>query len=90
MLRVWGGIVLVYRDRNSEVVDFASRYAQGYEGLSALEYEISSKIWQLSHERPTVGLTGYLSSVAPPMGPGRPQQQPKFTSLRRVGNARLG
>ena len=82
-LTVWGGIVLVYRDRNSEVVDFASRYGRGYEGLSALEYEISSKIWQLSHERPKVGLTGYLTSVAA-MGPGRPQPRPKFTSLRRM------
>ena len=48
---------MVYRDQSSEVINFAERYLQGYEGLSSLEYELSSKIWQLSNDKPRIGLT---------------------------------
>ncbi|MFQ5845512.1 MAG: GldG family protein [Planctomycetota bacterium] len=85
-LQVWGALVLLYRDRAPVVVDIASRYGRGYEGFSGLEYEISSKIWELTHEKPTIGLTGYLSRQAPPnpYAPPRPGGQAEFTGLRRL------
>jgi len=86
-LQVYGGIVLVYEDRESEVINIAERYNQGYEGLSVLEYEISSRIWQLTNEKPKLGITGYLERQAAGGNPfqrqgGRPQ--PEFQSLRRL------
>ncbi|MHC4958097.1 MAG: Gldg family protein [Planctomycetota bacterium] len=84
-VQIYGGLVLVYQDRSSEVINFAARYGQGYEGLSSLEYEISSRIWQLSNEKPKLGLTGSLmSKPAMPMGPRGQAPQPKFSSLRRI------
>jgi len=83
----WGSIVLLYRDKKSEVIDIASRYPQGYEGLSGLEYELSSRIWQLSHEKPTLGITGHLASPPPggnPMNPMANQPRPMFQGLRSV------
>ena len=82
----WGSIVLIYQDKQSQVLNIASRYPDGYEGLSGLEYEISSRIWQLDNDKPTLGITGYLASTPRPnprnpMG-GRPQ--PEFTLVRRV------
>jgi ABC-type uncharacterized transport system involved in gliding motility auxiliary subunit len=87
VVNLYGAIVLLYRDRASEVIDIASRYRQGYEGLSVLEYEISSRIWQLSNERPTLGLTGYLAVEPPSRFPGAPPQgpaRPEFEGLRRL------
>jgi len=85
VLQVYGGIVLVYGAKKSEVINFAARYLQGYEGLSSLEYELSSKIWQLTHEKPKLGLTGYLASMpAMAMGPRGRQPQPKFQGLRAL------
>ncbi|MHC4954042.1 MAG: Gldg family protein [Planctomycetota bacterium] len=86
-VRVYGSIVLLYRDRQSEVLNIARRYPEGYRGLSGLEYELSSRLWQLSHEKPKLGITGHLSNMpAPnpmnPMGGGRPQ--PMFQGLRRL------
>jgi ABC-type uncharacterized transport system involved in gliding motility auxiliary subunit len=88
-LQVYGSIVLVYRDRASEVIDIAQRYPQGFEGLSVLEYEISSKIWQLTHERPKLGLTGFLERPGgqpgmPPQFGGGGRPRPEFTQLRRL------
>jgi gliding-associated putative ABC transporter substrate-binding component GldG len=84
-VQVYGGLVLVYQDRSSEIINFAARYGMGYEGLSSLEYEISSRIWQLSNEKPKLGLTGSLmSKPAMPMGPRGQAPQPKFSSLRRI------
>jgi ABC-type uncharacterized transport system involved in gliding motility auxiliary subunit len=86
-IQVFGSIVLLYRDRASEVIDIAERYAGGYEGLSILEYEISSKIWQLTHDKPKLGLCGYLTSPPPSQFPGMPprgQPQPRFNGLRRL------
>jgi ABC-type uncharacterized transport system involved in gliding motility auxiliary subunit len=88
-LQVYGSIVLVYRDRASEVINIAQRYPQGFEGLSVLEYEISSKIWQLTHERPKLGLTGFLERPGgrpgmPPQFGGGGQPRPEFTQLRRL------
>jgi gliding-associated putative ABC transporter substrate-binding component GldG len=86
VLQVYGGIVLVYRDRASEVINIAERFPAGYEGLSVLEYEVSSRIWQLSHERPKLGLEGYLEGVppGPPMGPNRPPPRSEFQGVRRL------
>jgi len=88
-LQVYGSIVLVYRDRASEVINIAQRYPQGFEGLSVLEYEISSKIWQLTHDRPKLGLTGFLERPGgqpgmPPQFGGGGQPRPEFTQLRRL------
>jgi len=83
----WGSIVLLYRDKKSEVIDIASRYPQGYEGLSGLEYELSSTIWQLSNDKPTLGITGHLSSPpmgANPMNPMANRPRPMFQGLRSV------
>ncbi|MHC4931201.1 MAG: GldG family protein [Planctomycetota bacterium] len=86
VLQVYGGIVLVYRDQASEVINIAERFPAGYEGLSVLEYEVSSRIWQLSHERPKLGLEGYLEGVppGPPMGPNRPPPRSEFQGVRRL------
>jgi ABC-type uncharacterized transport system involved in gliding motility auxiliary subunit len=87
-LQVYGSIVLVFRDQASEVINIAQRYPQGFEGLSVLEYEISSKIWQLTHDKPKLGLTGFLErpggrpGMPPQMGGGQPR--PEFTQLRRL------
>lgn len=88
-LQVYGSIVLVYRDRASEVINIAQRYPQGFEGLSVLEYEISSKIWQLTHDKPKLGLTGFLERPGgrpgmPPQFGGGGQPRPEFTQLRRL------
>ncbi|MHC4848949.1 MAG: GldG family protein [Planctomycetota bacterium] len=86
-VQVWGSIVLLYGDRKSEVINIASRYGQGYEGLSGLEYELSSRIWQLANEKPTLGITGHLSSVPPggnPMNPTANRPRPMFQGVRRV------
>ncbi len=84
-LEVFGSIALIYRDQKAEIIDIAKRYPQGYEGLSVLEYEISSKIWQLINDKPTIGLCGYLASTPPQQGmPGRGgQPRPEFEGLRR-------
>ena len=87
VVNLYGAIVMLYRDRASEVIDIASRYPQGYEGLSVLEYEISSRIWQLTHERPTLGLAGYIAVEPPAQFPGAPPRgpaQPEFEGLRRL------
>jgi len=83
---VYGSIVLLFRDRKSEVLNLAQRYPEGYEGLSGLEYDISSRLWQLSNDKPTLGLTGYLSSMPPmnPMNPMGGRPQPMFQGLRRL------
>jgi ABC-type uncharacterized transport system involved in gliding motility auxiliary subunit len=83
-LQVYGSIVLISGDRASEVINIAERYPEGYEGLSVLEPEISSKIWQLTHERPKVGLTGYLEREAGRANPmmGMPQPRPEFAGFR--------
>jgi ABC-2 type transport system permease protein len=86
-VEVWGSIVLLFRDRESETIDLAARYPQGYEGLSGLEYELSSRIWQLSNDKPTLGITGHLASAPPnanPMNPAAGQPRPMFQGLRRV------
>jgi len=84
-LTVYGGIVLLYRDQKSEVINIAQRYPQGYQGLSVLEYEISSKIWQLTNDKPQIGICGHLAAEPPPMmrmrGGGQPR--PEFQGLRR-------
>ena len=79
IINLYGSVVLIYRDRESEVLDIAANYRRGYEGLSGLEYEISSRLWQLSNDKPTLGLTGYLvrQPQMNPMNPmkiGQPQQ----------------
>jgi len=87
VLKVYGSIVLLYRDRSSEVIDVAVNYQQGYEGLSGLEYAITSRIWQLSHDRPKLAITGNLTRPAPARFPGAPpqgQEQPEFQGLRRL------
>ncbi|MHC4547539.1 MAG: Gldg family protein [Planctomycetota bacterium] len=87
-LQVYGSIVLIYRDKSSEVINIAERYPQGFEGLSVLEYEISSKIWELTHDKPKLGLTGHLErpggrpGMPPQFGGGQPR--PEFTQLRRM------
>jgi len=88
-LQVYGSIVLVFRDQASEVINIAQRYPQGFEGLSVLEYEISSKIWQLTHDKPKLGLTGFLERPGgrpgmPPQFGGGGQPRPEFTQLRRL------
>ena len=84
-LQVYGSLALIYRDQKVETINIAQRYPQGYEGLSVLEYEISSKIWQLANDKPVVGLTGFLATTPAPMGmPGRGgQPRPEFEGLRR-------
>jgi len=85
LINAYGSIVLLYLDRHSEVIDVASRYREGYEGLSALEFEISSKLWQLTNEKPKIGLCGQLSGGgrgANPFAPA-PQDRPEFMTLRR-------
>jgi gliding-associated putative ABC transporter substrate-binding component GldG len=88
-LQVYGSIVLIHGDRASEVINIAERYPEGYDGLSVLEYELSSAIWQLTNERPKVGLTGYLEKEGhgnPMMG--MPQPRPEFQGLRtKLGDA---
>jgi len=83
---VYGSIVMLYRDRQSEVLNLAQRYPEGYEGLSGLEYDISSRLWQLSNDKPTLGLTGYLENNPQPnpMNPAGGRPQPMFTGLRRL------
>jgi ABC-type uncharacterized transport system involved in gliding motility auxiliary subunit len=88
-LQVYGSIVLIYRDLSSEVINIAQRYPQGFEGLSVLEYEISSRIWQLTHDKPKLGLTGFLERPGgqpgmPPQFGGGGQPRPEFTQLRRL------
>lgn len=82
----YGGIVMLYRDRASEVIDIAARYNQGYEGLAALEYEISSRIARLANEKTTVGLAGSLmrEEQPNPMMPQRGGPQPEFEGLRKI------
>ncbi len=86
LVLAYGGIVMLYRDRASEVLDIAFRYGQGYEGLAALEYEISSRISRLSSDRTTVGLAGYLSREPQqdPFNPQRGGPQPEFEGLRKI------
>lgn len=83
--KVYGGIVMLYGAKSAEAINVAQRYAEGYEGLSILEYEISSRIWQLTHERPKIGITGYLESApqANPFGGGGPPR-PEFQTMRRL------
>ncbi len=83
--QAYGGIVLIYRDKASEVINVAERFNQGYEGLAALEYEVSSRIWQLINERPKIGLTGYMSTEAQrnPFGPPQPPRN-EFQGMRRI------
>ena len=85
-LNFYGGIVLLYRDRASEVINVAPRIMQGYEGLSVLEFEISSRIWQLTNDKPKVGLTGYLQTQPQRNQFGGPPQPPRneFQGLRRL------
>jgi ABC-2 type transport system permease protein len=83
----WGSIVLLYRDKKSEIINIARRYPQGYEGLSGLEYELSSRIWQLTNDKPTLGITGHLASPPPggnPMNPMANQPRPMFQGLRSL------
>jgi gliding-associated putative ABC transporter substrate-binding component GldG len=85
--RVFGSVVLIYGDRAPQVVNIAERYGQGYEGLSVLESELSGKIYDLSHERTKVGLTGYMEREGggnPMMGMQQPR--PEFNQIR----SRLG
>jgi ABC-type uncharacterized transport system involved in gliding motility auxiliary subunit len=86
VLSVFGGIVLLYRDKASEKIDVAARYPEGYEGLSVLEYEMSSRIWQLANEKPKLGLCGYLNKEAGMANPFTPQQgpTPEFEGLRKL------
>jgi ABC-type uncharacterized transport system involved in gliding motility auxiliary subunit len=85
-LQVYGGIVLLYGDKQSEVINIAERYTQGYEGLSGLESELTGRIYQLTHDKPKVGITGYLEREAGgnpwDRSGGRPQ--PEFSTIRRV------
>ena len=86
-VQTWGSIVLLFRDQKSEVINIASRYPAGYEGLSGLEYELSSAIWQLVNDKPTLGITGFLSSAPPggnPMNPMANRPRPMFQGLRQV------
>jgi len=88
-LQVFGSLVLIYGDKSPQVIDIATRYPQGYEGLSVLEYEISSKIWEVTHEKPKLGLTGHLERPGggrPGMPPqfGGGQARPEFNGLRQL------
>ncbi|MGH7163416.1 MAG: Gldg family protein, partial [Planctomycetota bacterium] len=85
ILKVYGGLVMLYRDRASEVVNVAQRYPEDFEGLSILEYEISSRIYQLINDRPTLGIVGYLQSQpqANPFAPGGAPRA-EFQGLRRL------
>jgi len=81
--QVYGSIVLIYGDRAPQVINIAERYPEGYDGLSVLESELSGKIWELSHEKPKLGLTGYLERE----GRGNPmtgmqQPRPEFNEIR--------
>ncbi len=85
--QVYGAIVLIYGDRAPHVINIAERYPQGYEGLSVLESEISGKIYELSHEKTKIGITGYLEREGggnPMMGMQQPR--PEFNEIR----AKLG
>jgi len=86
LMEVYGALVLVYGDRQSKVINIADRYPAGYEGLSALEYEITSRIWELTHEKPKLGITGHLSHGGAPNNPFNPspQQQPEFNTIRGI------
>jgi len=81
--QVYGSIVLIYGDRAPQVINIAERYPEGYDGLSVLESELSGKIWELSHERPKIGFTGYLEreSRGNPMM-GQQQPRPEFNEFR--------
>ncbi|MGQ0612194.1 MAG: Gldg family protein [Planctomycetaceae bacterium] len=85
LINAYGSIVLLYLDRHSEVINVAARYRAGYEGLSALESEISNKLWQLTNEKPKIGICGQLNGAGRPANPfsPAPQEQPEFQSLRR-------
>lgn len=81
--KVFGSIVLIYGDRAPHVINIAQRYQQGYEGLSPLESEISGKIWELTHERQKIGITGYLETEGggnPMMGMQQPR--PEYNVIR--------
>ncbi len=81
--QVYGSIVLIHGDRAPQVINIAQRYPEGYDGLSVLESELSGKIWELSHERPKIGFTGYLERESrgnPMMGAQQPR--PEFNELR--------
>ncbi|NJN14373.1 MAG: GldG family protein, partial [Planctomycetes bacterium] len=82
----YGGIVLLYRDKASEVIDIASRFPQGFEGLSVLEYEITSRLCSSAMTARRSGIAGYLSREAPeqPWQPQRGGPQPEFEGLRRL------
>ncbi|MCK6458372.1 MAG: GldG family protein [Planctomycetes bacterium] len=85
--QVYGAIVLIYGDRAPQVINIAERYPQGYEGLSVLESEISGRIYELSHEKVKIGITGYLEREGggnPMMGMQQPR--PEFNEIR----AKLG
>jgi ABC-2 type transport system permease protein len=87
VMKVFGAIVLLYLDKRSEVINVAARFREGYEGLSVLEYEVSSKMWQLTHDKPKLGIAGSLTSDMPRGDPfafagGGPK--PEFESLQRV------
>ncbi len=83
---LYGSLVLLYGDKQSEIINIVSRYPSGFEGLSVLEYEISSRVWQLVHDKPKVGIAGYLKTTPPPpryMGmPNRARPQPEFEQLK--------
>jgi hypothetical protein len=79
----YGSIVLVCGDRASEVINIAERYPEGYNGLAGLEPDITGRIWMLTHDRPKIGLTGYLEREAqgnPMMGMQQPR--PEYAGLR--------
>jgi gliding-associated putative ABC transporter substrate-binding component GldG len=81
--QVYGAIVLIYGDRAPHVINIAERYPQGYEGLSVLESEISGRIYELSHEKTKIGVTGYLEREGggnPMMGMQQPR--PEFNEIR--------
>ena len=86
IVNVYGSIVLLYRDRRSEVLNLAERYPYGYEGLSGLEYDISSRLWQLRYDKPTLGITGELSDTPQPnpMNPMGARPRPMFSGVRRL------
>ncbi len=79
----YGSIVLVCGDRASEVINIAERYPEGYNGLAGLEPDLTGRIWMLTHDRPKIGLTGYLEREAqghPMMGMQQPR--PEFAGFR--------
>ncbi|MCZ6573425.1 MAG: Gldg family protein [Planctomycetota bacterium] len=86
-IQIWGALVLNYQDRAPVVIDLATRYARGYEGFAGLEYELHSAIWELVHDKPQVGITGYLTRSAPRnfMAPPQPGGgQPFYQGFRRL------